>query len=467
MATEPSREPSMRNLLSIFAIGLLGAATVAQAQTPTPAIATSVPAPATSRAIPDQPSLEDIRNFTRVYEIIRQAYVKKTDNKTLLNAAITGMLDKLDPHSAYLDRDGMQQLSEDTSGEYSGLGVVVTSLKGKLIVVSPIDDTPAAKAGLKSGDVIIKIDGKLVTRANVNASVDKLRGKPGTQISMTLLPTDSNKPVTKTLTRELISMTSVRLRTLEPGYAYIRISQFQQDTATQLHHALGDWIDQHGLPKGVVLDLRSNPGGLVKAAVGVADTFLNDGSIVSTRGRVQGSNMRFTAHPGDMLKGSPMVVLVNHGTASAAEILSGALKDNHRALIMGRRTFGKGVVQTVIPIDSDHMLKLTTARYFTPDGASIQAEGITPDITIPDLVAQKDTTRPTLIESESDLPHHLDNSDPNGTQATIAASEHALANSATLAEHDYALAQAINVLKGMALAKPVATAAKPSGGHSE
>ncbi|HET7267083.1 MAG TPA: S41 family peptidase [Oleiagrimonas sp.] len=422
-----------------------------------PATASTSVAPPEAGTLPDRPSLQSIRNFTRVYEIIRQAYVKKIDNQTLMDTAISGLLDKLDPHSAYLDEEGMRQLSKETKGQYSGLGVVVTSRDHKLVVIAPLDNSPAAEAGIEPGDIILEIDGKPVNPMDVGASIDQLRGKPGTTITLTLMHPKASVPVTKTLTRELISMTSVHVRELAPGYAEVRISQFQRDTASDLHHKLREWIDAHGQPKGIVLDLRSNPGGLVSAAVGVADTFLDAGVIVSTRGRVKGSDMRFAAHPGDMLHGAPMVVLVNHGTASAAEILSGALKDNHRAVIMGRRTFGKGVVQTVIPIDATHALKLTTARYYTPDGTSIQAEGITPDILIPKLVAQQSDAPPTLINSESDLPHHLDNAHPQAVRASRAASANALADNSKLARHDYALAQALNVLKGLVIARQPAT----------
>lgn len=445
----------MRLVLSTFATLLLLAPLVhAQDKTPAPAASTAAPAAAASSAIPDRPSLEDIRNFTRVYEIIRQAYVKKVDNKALMGAAIKGMLSELDPHSAYLDKQGMRELREETSGQYAGLGVVVTSRDQQLVVIAPIDDTPAAKAGLKPGDVILKIDGAPVDPQDVETSIDKLRGKAGSKITLTLVHDQAGSmPITKTLTRALISMTSVHMRDIEPGYVYIRISQFQSDTARDLDSKLEQLIARDGQPKGIILDLRSNPGGLVMAATGVADAFLDGGLIVSTRGRVEGSDMSFRAHPGDLAKGAPMVVLVNHGTASAAEILSGALKDHHRALIMGQRTFGKGVVQTVMQVDANHVLKLTTARYYTPDGTSIQAEGITPDIIIPDLVAHTGDAPPSLIDSEADLPHHLHNENPKAVQASHAASARTLADNSALAERDYALAQALSVLKGMVLAR--------------
>ncbi len=448
----------MRHALVFVAAIALAAPLVARAQEQVPTMpatgassADDAPVPASSSGPrPDRPALDDIRNFTRVYEIIRQAYVKKVDNKELMNAAISGMLSELDPHSAWLDREGMQALEEETDGKYAGLGVVVSSRDHQLVVVSPIDDSPAAKAGLTSGDIIVKIDGKPVDPQNVQASIDSLRGEAGSKITLTIWHPKASEPVTKTLTRAVIKMESVKVRELEPGYVYIRISQFQRDTGHELNRKLGDYIEQHGQPRGAVLDLRSNPGGLVSAATSAADTFLDDGLIVSTRGRIKGSDLSFQAHPGDLLRQAPMVALVDHGTASAAEILSGALRDHHRALVMGQRTFGKGVVQTVLPVDDDHVLKLTTARYYTPNGTSIQAEGITPDIVIPDLVARTGDAPPRLIDSESDLPHHLANEKPDQAAPATAATS---ANTGELAEDDYALAQALSVLKGMALSR--------------
>jgi carboxyl-terminal processing protease len=248
--------------------------------------------------------------------------------------------------------------------------------------------------------------------------------------------------------RENIAVSSVKVRELEPGYAYIRISQFQDDTGGDLDKKLGELIAKNGPQKGAVLDLRNNPGGLLNAAVAVSDDFLNSGVIVTTRGRLQDANLSFSAHPGDQLNGAPMIVLTNNGTASAAEIVSGALKDNHRALIMGQRTFGKGVVQTVIPLDADHAVKITTARYYTPNGTSIQAEGIKPDIPLADLTVNKADSGPTLISSEADLPNHLAN---ENAKAGNDINDDGSAADGKLATSDYALAQALNVLKGMAL----------------
>ncbi|MGB3270555.1 MAG: S41 family peptidase [Rhodanobacter sp.] len=425
-----------------------------QAQTvPASAASTAAPAHAGSTAAADPVDLQDIRNFSRVYELVRQAYVEKVDNKTLMKAAITGMLAGLDPHSEYLDKEGLQQLSEDTSGQYSGLGIEVLQVDGGLKIVSPIDDTPAARAGIKPGDSIVKINGKLVDPQNVNEMFQQLRGKPGSRITLTIMHEGSDKLVDVPLVRELISVSSVKLRELEPGYAYIRISQFQDDTAADLQKKLGELVAKHGPQKGAVLDLRNNPGGLLTAAVAVSDDFLDSGVIVTTRGRLPDANMSFSAHPGDQLDGAPMIVLTNHGTASAAEIVSGALKDNHRALTMGQRSFGKGVVQTVLPLDADHAVKITTARYYTPDGTSIQAEGIRPDIALADLAVSQADSPPVLISSEADLPNHLAN---EKVSASTDIDDDGSAADARLATSDYALAQALNVLKGMALRTPAA-----------
>ena len=418
-----------------------------------PSASSSVPAGAGSSVQADQVDLQDIRNFSRVYELVRQAYVEKVDNKTLMKAAITGMLAGLDPHSEYLDKEGLQQLNEDTSGQYSGLGIEVLQVKGGLKIVSPIDDTPAARAGIKPGDSIVKINGRLVDPQNVNDMFQQLRGKPGSKITLTVAHEGSDKLIDMHLVRENISVSSIKVSELEPGYAYIRISQFQDDTTADLEKKLGQLIAKDGPQKGAVLDLRNNPGGLLTAAVGVSDDFLDSGIIVTTRGRLADANMSFSAHPGDQLHGAPMIVLTNHGTASAAEIVAGALKDNHRALTMGQRSFGKGVVQTVLPLDAEHAVKITTARYYTPNGTSIQAEGIKPDIALADLTVNQADSPPVLISSEADLPHHLAN---ENIKAPGDIDNDGSAADSKLATSDYTLSQALNVLKGMALRQPAA-----------
>jgi carboxyl-terminal processing protease len=429
--------------------GLLLAAPLS-AQTPAaPATARSAAAPAaaSSAAGPNEDAidLDDVRRFSRVYEVVRQAYVEKVDNKTLMNAAISGMLSQLDPHSAYLDKEGLQQLSEDTTGQYSGLGIEVLQTDGGLHIVTPIDDTPAARAGIQPGDDIVKINGTTIDPQNVDAMFKELRGEPGSKIRLTIVHANSDKPIDLELVRENIAIASVKTRQLEPGYAYIRLTQFQSDTAADLEKKLAELLQKTGPLKGAVLDLRNNPGGLLTAAVSVSDDLLDAGVIVTTRGRLPDANLRFAAHPGDLLDGAPLVVLVNNGTASAAEIVSGALKDNHRALIIGQRTFGKGVVQTVLPLDADHAVKITTARYYTPNGTSIQAKGIQPDIVLADLAVRKADRVAGGVNFESDLPHHLANEKAATARVDTADEE------ARLATRDYALSQALNVLKGMSL----------------
>ena len=413
----------------------------------------AAPASASSTGA-DQVDLDDIRNFSRVYEVVKQAYVEKVDNKTLMKAAITGMLSGLDPHSEYLDKEGLAQLNEDTTGQYSGLGIEVLQDGDVLRIVSPIDDTPASRAGIRAGDTIVKIDGTVINSENIDDMYAKLRGKPGSKIELTVVHAKSDKLIDLHLVRETIAVSSVKVRELEPGFAYIRISQFQDDTASDLDKKLGELIKKNGPQKGAVLDLRNNPGGLLTAAVSVGDDFLDSGVIVSTRGRLPDSNISFSAHPGDLLNGASMVVLTNNGTASAAEIVSGALKDNHRALLMGQRTFGKGVVQTVLPLDADHAVKITTARYYTPNGTSIQAEGIKPDIALADLTVKKADSTASLISSESDLPNHLAN---ENKKAGGDINNDGSADDAKLATGDYALSQALNVLKGIALGHAEAT----------
>jgi len=431
--------------LGVLAIPASEAQQAKPVRQPDAPAASSTTAAAVVQQADDTVSLEDIRNFTRVYHIVQQAYVEKLDNKKIMNAAIGGMLQNLDPHSEYLDKEGLDELDEDTTGQYGGLGIEVLQVDGMLKIVAPIDDTPASRAGIKPGDTILKVDGMVVDGQNIDDAFKKLRGDPGSKIVLTILHEKSDKPIDMPLVRERINVTSVKVRPLEPGYVYIRLSQFQEDTSTDLDRKLSDYIKKNGAPKGAVLDLRSNPGGLLTTAVGVADTFLDSGTIVTTKGRLPDANLHFDAHPGDLLKGAPIVILADNGTASAAEIVSGALKDNHRALIMGRRTFGKGVVQTVIPLDETHAVKITTARYYTPNGTSIQAEGIKPDIALADLSVNKADSAPQLIGSEADLRNHLANEKASTGDATTSDDD------GKLALEDYALSQALNVLKGLAL----------------
>ncbi len=404
-------------------------------------------APATKKSV----NLDDIRAFAAVFGLVKQAYVDPVDDKTLMQSAIKGLLANLDPHSEYLDERAMNELNEDTSGSYNGLGLEVITVDGTLRVVAPIDDTPAERGGIKSGDLIVRIEGKAITSENVAAAVNLLRGKIGTSVTLGILHEGASVPVDIKLMREMIKVASVRARWAEPGYAYLRIAQFQEDTGNEVKRKLAklrENTDRSAL-RGVVLDLRSNPGGLLTSAVEISDDFLDSGVIVTTKGRLKQSDLSFNATRGDLADGAPMVVLVDNGTASAAEIVAGALKDNHRALIMGRRTFGKGSVQTVLPLDETHAVKLTTARYYTPNGISIQAAGIRPDIELGDLKLVVRDAEPSLITGERDLPGHLkgDNEGANDKASARASTD------------DYALSEAVNVLKGLALQRKPAVSA--------
>ncbi len=403
--------------------------------------------------------LQDIRSFTAVYSLVKQAYGESVDDHALMQAAIRGLLAGLDPHSEYLDRKQIDDLTEDTTGSYNGLGIEVVQVEGTLKVVAPIDDSPAERAGIKAGDTIVRIDGKAVQSDDLDSAVGRLRGKVGSEITLSVVHEGAIDPVDVKLKREVIRVASVRGRLLEPGYAYVRLSQFQADTGAQLHKRIDRLQKDNKAPlQGMVLDLRSNPGGLLTSAVEVSDIFLNDGIIVTTKGRLKEADLSFHAAPGDALNGAPLVVLVDNGTASAAEIVAGALKDNHRALLMGRRTFGKGSVQTVLPLDADHAVKLTTARYYTPSGASIQAAGIEPDIVLQDLALSTRDASPSVILGERDLRNHL-----KGADETVAAPSPAHTIDRDV-EQDYALNEALNALKALTLRKPVAPANDPKKG---
>ncbi len=403
-------------------------------------------------------NLDDVRRFTAVLSLVKQAYVEPVDDHQLMLAAIKGMLVGLDPHSEYLEAGELDQLNEDTSGSYAGLGIEISTVDGFLRVISPIDDTPAARAGIKPGDTILRIDNVPVQSDNISDAVDMLRGKPGSEVTLSILREGSSAPQEFKLLRELIRVASVRGRLLEPGYAYLRISQFQSETGADLRKRIARLQKDNGKPLlGAVLDLRSNPGGLLNSAVEVSDLLLDSGGIVSTRGRIRESDMAFSASPGDALNGASLVVLIDRGTASAAEIVAGALKDNHRALLMGRRSFGKGSVQTVLTLDDRHAIKLTTARYYTPSGVSIQAEGIQPDIELADLALSKSDGNPFGTIGERDLTNHLKgdaelSDKDNDPKATVQ----------NRVPSDYALSESLNALKAMALQRLRSVPPKPA-----
>ncbi|GAB3730651.1 S41 family peptidase [Luteimonas pelagia] len=326
--------------------------------------------------------LDEIRRYVTIYNAIREAYVDPVGDRELMDAAIRGLLLDLDPHSAYLERQATEAFTENTTGAYDGIGVeLVRQADGTLLIIAPIDDTPAARAGIKAGDVVVAIDGEPLAPGDDRS--EPLRGARGSEVVLTLQREGRDAPFDVTVVRDTIRVASVRGRMLEPGFGYIRISTFQADTgndfATRLKALQGE---AGGALRGLVIDLRSNPGGLLTTAVQVADELLDDGVIVSTRGRLPVSDTRFSATPGDRLAGAPVVVLVDAGSASAAEVLAGALRDHERARIVGSRTFGKGSVQTLLPLENGDSVKLTTARYYTPDDISIQARGITPDVVL-------------------------------------------------------------------------------------
>ncbi len=398
--------------------------------------------------------IEELRTFSDVFGRIKNDYVESVEDKDLLENAIRGMLTGLDPHSAYLDADQFKDLQVGTTGQFGGLGIEVGMEDGFVKVIAPIDDTPAERAGVQAGDLIIRLDDTPVKGMSLNDAVKVMRGKPGTDIELTIVREGLDKPLQITITRDIIRVKSVKKRMLEPGYGYLRISQFQSKTADYLVDAMDDLKKENGGPlKGVILDLRNNPGGVLNGAVAVSDAFLEKGLIVYTEGRLPDSSLRFNATPDDIADGAPLIVLVNQGSASASEIVAGALQDHKRALIIGSQTFGKGSVQTILPLSGGTALKLTTARYYTPSGRSIQAEGITPDIELESLkISSVETTIDPL--SEANLSRHLENgnSKNKGKKAeNKGAKEGEEADTTGSLHDDYQLYEALNMLKGMAI----------------
>jgi len=392
--------------------------------------------------------LEQLRTFSDVFARIKRNYVEDVSDEDLLEHAIRGMLSGLDPHSSYLNTEQFQELRIGTSGEFGGLGIEVGMEDGFVKVVSPIDDTPAARAGMKTGDLIIRLDDKPVKGLALNDAVKLMRGKPGSDIVLTVVREGEDKPLKITITRAVIQVTSVRNRILEDGYGYVRVSHFQTKTPADMIKAI-ETMQIEGVLDGLVLDLRNNPGGVLSAAVGISDAFLNDGLIVYTDGREEDSRLRYTASRGDIMDGAPIVVLVNGGSASASEIVAGAMQDHGRGVVMGSKTFGKGSVQTIQNLPNGGAVKLTTARYFTPSGRSIQAQGIEPDIVTGNLrLAQREDSGIEPI-TESSLSGHLSNgNDAEEIETSTQAEE---ATPENLAEDDYQLNEALNLLKGLAI----------------
>jgi len=399
--------------------------------------------------------VEELRTFSDVFGRIKNDYVVDVDDKELIENAIRGMLSGLDPHSAYLDAEQFTELQVGTTGQFGGLGIEVGMEDGFVKVIAPIDDTPAQRAGVQAGDLVIRLDDTPVKGMTLNDAVKIMRGKPGSSIVLTIVREGLDKPIKISITRDIIKVKSVRARMLDPGYGYLRISQFQSKTAEYMVDAIEDLKKENkGALKGLILDLRNNPGGVLNGAVAVSDAFLTKGMIVYTEGRIADSRLRFNATPDDIIDGAPLVVLVNQGSASASEIVAGALQDHKRAIIVGAKTFGKGSVQTILPLSSDSALKLTTARYYTPSGRSIQAEGITPDIALETIeVAQVETNIEPL--KEADLTHHLKNG--NGDKAgkdkdsDKESTKDDSSKGKTLVKDDYMLYEALNLLKGLVI----------------
>jgi len=424
--------------------------------------------------------VEELRNFSEVFGRIKNDYVEPVEDKKLITGAINGMLSSLDPHSAYLNTEDFKELQVGTQGEFGGLGIEVGMEDGLVKVVSPIEDTPAFQAGIKSGDLIFKLDDTLVKGLTLNDAVKHMRGKPGSKIVLTVLRKNEAKPLIFTLVRAVIKVKSVKSKLVEPGYGFVRITQFQEHTGENLASALESLVKENKEDlKGLVLDLRNNPGGLLTAAVGVSAAFLpQDSLVVYTEGRTADAKMRLNATADDYLRGDgkvdylknlpasikevPLIVLVNGGSASASEIVSGALQDHKRALIMGTQTFGKGSVQSILPLGGNTAIKLTTARYYTPGGRSIQAKGIVPDIAVEDPSTSAQDK--TFHLREADLEHHLSNDrqpEEKADNAKPAAPAKETPskpkeNEADKPEpvafgdkNDYQLNQALNLLKGM------------------
>jgi carboxyl-terminal processing protease len=391
--------------------------------------------------------LDDLRVFTEVFEKIKNDYVEAKTDKDLIESAISGMLTNLDPHSAYLDEEAFAELQVGTTGQFGGLGIEISMEDGFVKVVAPIDDTPAQRAGMQAGDLIIRLDDKSVKGMSLSEAVKIMRGEVGTSIELTVVREGAEKPLKFNITRDIIRVKSVKFRSLEEGYGYIRITQFQSRTGDNLADAISQLKDENENLKGIVLDLRNNPGGVLNAAVRVSDAFIDKGLIVYTEGRTEDSDNKFHATSGDLVKDAPIVVLINGGSASASEIVAGALQDHKRAVIMGTPSFGKGSVQTILPMNNRTAVKLTTALYYTPNGRSIQAEGIVPDI-VTERLKVSNADKPALDRiKEADLSNHLGNG--NGKKDNAAKAKKDEEDKKSLASEDYQLYEALNLLKGM------------------
>jgi len=390
-----------------------------------------------------------LQKFSQVMEMVRRSYVKEVSDEELIDGALAGMLSHLDPHSVYLNKDMYSQMQVDTTGEFGGIGIEITAAEGGIRIVAPIEDTPGDKAGLHAGDLIIKIDHELARDLSLPEAVKHMRGKPGTPVVLTIFREGADAPFEVRVIRDIIHVKSVKSDFLSNDFAYLRITQFQEKTAERLRQQFTDMQKRAGKPfAGAVLDLRNNPGGLLDQAVKVSDLFLDKGNIVSTKSRV-GKNLSFDASPGDILHGKPLIVLINQGSASASEIVSGALQDHHRAVLLGVKSFGKGSVQSVVPLQDGTAIKVTTALYYTPSGRSIQATGIEPDIRVEFVPLPKEKKKKIPGISERDLKGHLSNG--NGKSARKKNTSKSLVSEKMKQRlhRDVQLQRALDLLKGL------------------
>ncbi len=402
-----------------------------------------------------QIQMEDVERFSRAISLIKHFYVNETNDKALFDNAIRGMLSGLDPHSAYLDEIEFKELTSSTNGAFGGVGIEVTIEDGVIKVISPLIDAPAFKAGIKPGDYIIKLDQSYVQGLELKDAVNMMRGKPGTAIKLTVIRKGNPKPLVFSIVRENIEIKSVKDRLLDKEYGYVRLTQFQTMTGKEMLSAIASLKQKAGGHlKGFILDLRNNPGGLLDSAIQISGAFLEKEKngkremIVFTQGRLPGSKFTAMANTKDILNNAPMIVLINGGSASASEIVAGALKDNKRAIIVGTRSFGKGSVQTVLPLDDKRAIKLTTALYYTPSGKSIQAEGIKPDIVVEEMTMSKNTEKTSFIDlSESELSRHLN----NGNLIQKVNNDKPTLDETTLLHDDYQLYAALTILKGLSV----------------
>ncbi len=392
---------------------------------------------------------KQLDKFSQVMDAVRRSYVEEVSDEELIEGALDGMLSNLDPHSSYLNKEMFKQMQVDTRGEFGGLGIEIVAAEGGIRVVAPIEDTPAYKAGIEAGDLIIKISGQLAKDMTLPEAVKMMRGKPGSSINLTIFRESEAQPIEMKIVRAVIQVKSVKSDLLAPGYAYLRVAQFQEKTSEQLKEQLAALRKRSGGSfHGAILDLRNNPGGLLDQAVEVSDLFLDSGGIVSTKSRV-GRSMTFEAEKGDLLNGLPLVVLINSGSASASEIVGGALQDNKRAVLMGTKTFGKGSVQRIVPLNDGTAFKLTTSLYYTPSGRSIQATGIEPDIEVEQVAIKVEERQKRMLITERDLKGHLENGNGKKKSAESTSKQEGDERLKDRLSKDVQLQRALDLLKGL------------------